>query len=211
MITLSDKRKIAEWRRHEKIIRYEFYRVFSNRDKFEKYKQIVTNNPAIDRTGAEFHNFVLVNYVTFIQAAIRRQAGQDRDEISLINLIKDIRDNSSILSREWYYYKFGDNMITKNVFNQQAGKRAAFNRSIAERDVKRLERASKKIRILCNRTVAHTSNNAKPKVTFDEVNKCLKVYEEILQRYTILLTGAQTSYLPISTTGWEAIFTQKWI
>jgi len=190
-----------------------------SREIYNDYLNIIIQNKEIESEGVLFHNWVIDNYVTFVAMAIRRQVeNNDRhqDVISLAKLIGDISKHSEKLSRKWYislytkepsdYWK----CVADESFTNLAGNGSYFDSQIAIRDLAKLSDASKKITNLATLSIAHYTEKSLPILTFDEVNCCIDIFRELMQKYILLLTASDNAIVPVIDR-WQGIFTKAWI
>src|SRR5690606_25969898 len=86
-----------------------------------------------------------------------------------------------------------------------------FDPHIASADIGILRGASKKIIHVVNHEIVHHDKVRAPELTWKEIEACIKVVCDILQKYYLLFTGSSIKLDYITQEPWEWIFTQKWI
>jgi len=190
--------------------------LLSARQIYKGYGEIVVANPEVQTLGATFHSFVVDGYVTQISMAVRRQLDTDPDTMSLAHLITEIRDNPGSITRSDYVARYTDmpigigEAIGSQHFDELAGPGEDFDPAIAHADFDTLKEASRKLKSLADRKIAHRSKQPSPKLTFDEVDQCIEVIKKLAQKYITLLTGGHLELEPVLL-DWQEAFTKKWI
>lgn len=210
----------SDWVVWQKVITDDLIRLHSHRQIYNEYVRIIQQNKSVMNDGVIFHNWVVDNYVTFVAMTIRRQADNNAkysDVISLAKLISDITKHPKDLTRSWYV-----GLWTKGVpdsfqegqanqtFTSNAGSGEYFDSAIGFSDLARLTAASSKIKRLATLSIAHNTKKLLPKVTFDEVNACIDMFRELVQKYILLLTASSNAIEPVID-DWQNIFTKKWV
>lgn len=211
-----DPQRLAKWQRWRKQIESELIHLLGSRQIYKTYGEMVMNNEAVQKGGPLFHNWIVDNYVTFVAMSIRRQADTDDDVVSLARLIADIRDNPESLTREGHVFRY-KNMplglgpgIGDQTFTENAGAGEHIDPLFADKDLEKLKQASRKVNLLANRTIAHKSRKAVPKLTFNDVDEAIEAIKEIAQKYILLLTAGHNVLEPVMD-DWQEIFTKKWL
>jgi len=210
---MFDKQKITKWQRWQKDIENDIIYLLTNRKIYKSYGEIVNGNTGIQNNGVLFHNWIKVNYVTFVAMSIRRQLDKDYDVISLERLLSDIKSNPESLSRKWHaslYDGFIVNNYADQMFNKYAGSGDYIDPVIIEKDLSELKSAGENIKKLADRSIAHKTTKAKPELTFNDADTCIETIKKIASKYRLLLTAQGGDLEPIID-DWQNIFTQKWI
>jgi hypothetical protein len=211
---------IEIWTQQIQKISDELENLLLHRQIYSRYGEMVNSNRRVGSDGVAFHNWVRINYVTFVAMSIRRQMGEGPDEISLIKLIDDIRRNSNEITRDWYRTLYPDRVLfgidlasdmANQFFDKAGGKGKSFDPGIAEKDLKELRTLGKDIKLLATRTIAHNIDKEIPRLTFDQVDQCIDKFKEITSRYLLLLTAAGNNLETVMVDDWQAIFTKPWI
>ena len=213
---MFDRQKVSKWNRWIEQIETDIVQLLSSRMLYKCYGDIVRSNADVMNDGAFFHNWIVDNYVTYVSMAIRNQLDNDGDSISLVRLMRDIKDNPESLARNEYialYISLPVDIATSEgnrCFNENAGEGDYIDPMIIESDLAILFEASKNISNLASRRVAHHSSRAVPSMTFDEVDSCIEIIKTIARKYILLLKASDNILEPI-TPEWRNIFTKKWI
>lgn len=211
-----DRQKLEKWNRWIAQIETDMINLLSARQIYKGYGEIVVANPEVQAEGATFHSFVVDGYVTQISMAVRRQLDTDPDTISLAHLITEIKDNPGAITRADYVARYKDmpmgvgEAIGNQHFTELAGPGDNFDPAIAQADLETLKEASRKLKSLADRKIAHRSKQPSPKMTFNEVDECIEVIKKLAQKYITLLTGGNHELEPVLL-DWREAFTKTWI
>jgi hypothetical protein len=211
--------KFAKWLRWIEKIKGETQTLLINKAVHEKYLDIVKANPEI-QSPSDFHEWTIRNYGSFMIMAVRRQLDTDSDVISLKRLLEELRDNSTLLTKEWFrtfYEGMADNLpippsgFADADFESNAGTFDYFDPEIAEVDLAKLDKLGKNIRKFANKKIAHNTS-VEVIVTFNEINAFVEEFEIVVKKYILLFTAsAYSSLTPTWQDDWEEIFTKPWI
>ena len=207
-LSKSAKAMITKWKLWNSAIEDELTQLLASQQIFRYYKVFVQANPKIDRSGMIFHHWVRDNYYTYVAMAIRRQVDLKKDVISLMRLIDGIKKNPQYLTRAWHMSLYSPAMqaAANDFFTKMAGTGSYFDPKIAERDLKKLEEISSKVTQIADRAIAHNSNRPSGNVTFNEIDECIRGFQEMAQKYYLLLTASSINLDPSMDHSWLAIF-----
>ena len=98
--------KICKWVRWLDRIEEELTLLVWSKSIYLELHEIIAKNPQIDH-GNRFWDWISKNYVESSLMGIRRQIDKDPQTISLFNLIRDIEENSTLLTREFHNSLYG--------------------------------------------------------------------------------------------------------
>jgi hypothetical protein len=149
--------------------------------------------------GAELASWMGQNYVAFAATAIRRMVEQPRNKwksISLIILLKELAANNSLLTRKRFrslWKATVPDRFANKAFAAITRSKVATTMSAARinRDIRALEAASRKIKKLVDKVVAHTETDLRkvPRVRYADIDKAIDLLHETYTRYRLLLEG----------------------
>lgn len=214
--TETDEQIIQRWRVWIHEILVEAQNLLTSQSIYHQYLEIVKANSEIQQPP-RFHNWVRKNYATSIAMHIRRELGEDNDEVSLAKLLCEIKSNSRLITKQIHaeLYK-GSNAegYADATFESLAGLGESFDGGIAKTDLKKLREIGKHIQNYATNRLAH-SLLSQPLIeppTYDDLDKFIEEYHQILKRYVCLFTGSgYPSLTPVPQYDWEEIFTKPWI
>lgn len=221
------QQKIEKWQRQIDRIRDLVAQMQDYRRWNRVYEEIVAANPQL-RPGMPVVDYFRNVYCDYAVMAIRRQARDQKDSISLIGLLRDIADNAAFLTLDWTrdlyeqphaltgaaYGRGTAHALAEKTFKQFAdgsGRQLAVAYVLA--DIARLEAGTKKVLDHSDRVVAHDDpRGPQQSATFDDLNVAIEAIAEITRRYVLLLTGDNMlTTTPIDTTNALRTFTFPWI
>ena len=211
-------KRLQKWIRWIDQIRIDTENILSNKEIYDQYLGMVKANKNI-QSPPDFHQWISRNYGGYVVMAIRRQLDNDHDVISLKRLLTELKQSPRLLTKQWFkilYSNFAKNTpiplesFADRDFEAHAGNLEYFDPAVAEADLLKLEELGKAITHYANKQIAHKTT-VKSKLTFGEINKFLKEFEDIVKKYVLLFTGAgYISLTPEYGYSWLAIFTKAW-
>lgn len=212
-------KRFQKWIRWIDQIRIDTENILSNKEIYDQYLEIVKANKKI-QTPSDFHEWTSRNYGSYIVMAIRCQLDDDKDVISLKHLLKELKQSPQLLTKRWFRSLYSNSVnklpipleaFADSDFETCGGNLEYFDPSIAETDLLKLEKLGKTITRYANKQIAHKTK-VKSKLTFSEINKFLKEFEDIVKKYILLFTGAgYVSLTPEYGYDWLEIFTKVWM
>jgi hypothetical protein len=196
----SNAQLFGKWRRWlHRIENDQLQDLLINRHIFHQFRGCIAPHVGSDH-GAELASWMGQNYVAFAATAVRRMVEPPKanwKSISLIILLTDLAANDSLLTRERFrgLYKnsvaerFADRDFATITGSETASKMSAAR---INRDIRALKAASKKIKTLVDKVVAHTEADRRkvPRVQYGEIDKAIDLLEATFKRYCLLLNGS---------------------
>jgi len=195
-----------------------------NRFFFREFYEIKENNPKLN-VNNHFFNWIWENYIFSASMGVRRLADRNLRTNSLYVLLKEIKDNPEILSRERYVSKFvKDSGFSREeasmFFDDLVGEGKQHIDPIeVQRDIDILVEKYGKLRAYINKTIAHAERKAHAKIekpedlpTIGDLDDCIDYMEQLFKKYyAIFYQGAYTTLLPTIQYPWKDIFKCPWI
>jgi hypothetical protein len=186
---------------------------------WRRVHEIAETNAEISNQPSVFWDFLGQTYAATQAIAIRRQADTRQDVCSLGLIIKQIRDNAKVLTRESYISLFdqsNDLMVQRGNagFDAVAGSGDHLDPSIPCADLAALQAAAKRVRLYANEHIAH--NAAEPLITtmptYGDLHGAIDAIGETCRKYVVLLTASwPAQWEPVIQEDWEAIFRVPWL
>ncbi|MBI2601289.1 hypothetical protein HYW42_05045 [Candidatus Daviesbacteria bacterium] len=216
---MSTDPKFQKWLKWIEQIRDDTESLLINKAIHKRYLEIVKANPDI-QSPSDFHEWTVRNYGSYMVMGIRRQLDTDSDVISLRRLLKELKDNPSLLTKKWFrtlYSSLEDKMpipaesFADGDFERHAGKLEHFDPKIAEDDLAKLGELGKNIITFANKKLAHNTT-VQVTVTFNEINAFFEEFEKIVMKYILIFTAAgYDSLTPTWGYDWDEVFTKPWV
>ena len=187
--------------------------------------QIVASNPALIGTPSTYWWFMDLTFGDYAILAVRRQLKDDGDSISLLRLLRQLREHPKSITRAWFEQpppvECGEFMRLKafewshGFFNQFAEPdEAHVSPSIVERDAVELKQALATVETFADRMVAHLDRRpAPPRPHAPELYAGIERVLEIFHRYrTLIWRGDHDFNIPQSVgEEWRDLFRRPWI
>ena len=211
---------VAKWRSWiEEPIRNDIIDMHFKRLIWREVNQMMKDNPEVGDLPSAFWDFHHDNYAVALAIAVRRQADTNPGTCALARLIKEMRDKSDLLTREYFVGLWDrtdeiDVQHANRAFDQLAGEGAEhLDPAVAKRDLEALQVAARKVRLYVDQHVAH--DQAEPTAalpTYEELHAAVDTIGEIFKRYTVVLTAGEYFALePYIQDDWKAIFRTAWL
>jgi len=190
---------IGKWRRWlHRIENDQLQDLLINRHIFQQFRDCIAPHVGSDR-GADLASWMAQNYMAFAATAIRRMVEPPKDSwksISLIILLTELAANDSLLTRERFRALYKNSVAVRFAdrdFVKVTGSKSATTMSAARinRDIRALKTASKRIKKLVDKVVAHTEMDRRnvPRVQYGQIDNAIDLLEATFRRYCLLLTG----------------------
>ena len=161
------------------------------------------------RQPSTFHDLFRDSYIAFAVSSVRRLGSRRRDDISLRNLICEIKKRKDMIPPD----RFNDLLYDYPVKTMD-GNQANIPESIINRDLERLENSIKSIKDFADQYIAHLQPidiDGPPK--FGELDEAIDCLEKLTIRYGHILMerGIKENMLPTWQYRWEQIFYAPWL
>ena len=158
------------------------------------------------------------NYATATAIGIRRQLDPDPRSVSLASLLSMITETicqrPKILSRAEFIknYRLQLRFAAEKQFDRLVGKGAdRVNCSQVRRDAQKLRNDTVAVRRFANKRAAHWDRRTVPKSTLGELDNALTLVVELVNKYSMILTGNHASLDVALTPEWTEVFEVPWI
>lgn len=161
--------------------------------------------------GILFCDFVRKCYGIQAAVGIRRHIKTDDDSISLMRLIDQIEKCADQFTYEFYLkcYPINGYEWQKLTFNNFSVDGNVISEQKIKDDIRELEKIGGNVTSLVDRGIAHLDKRGiEESVTYNDLGKCLDLFNSIARKYITLLTSAGDLTLePIIQFNWKNIFT----
>ncbi|NOT25282.1 MAG: hypothetical protein HOP16_04180 [Acidobacteria bacterium] len=221
---LSDDQVWERWRADIDRVKEDLYELFASRRAFLEVSELFRTNDRLQREGGNVWQWLLVNYASFVVMRIRREVDGQRNVISLNQLFSEVKERPSVITRQRYLtmlrVKAGEPLYVVN--DQYFTKRWARPDAVGcadeiidvervESDRRALDKATKPVQEVGNRSIAHRQRVEPAELTLPAVDEALRVLEELLKSYYVLLHGASLSQAePIPQYDTLAVYSFPW-
>lgn len=195
-------------------IRKDMSRVRNDAAIFSTFRQIVLDNRAwiAEHKGERFCEFIFRSYVAAASLGVRRHVKKKGDAVSMAKLIAQMQLCPNQITIDFYRAKFpsdpNDIGWQSSSFRRLSEDGKAVSLSILERDASALKQLSTTIETYADRVLAHLDPKGfTDTFTFDELDKAIRNFDELVCRYEGFLTGSSSNTLEaVVQFPWERIF-----
>jgi len=212
---MDDDKLFMKWDGWLEKIQADIRGLLVSQDIFLEVQKIIRANPRI-HTPSLFYKWMAEVYGNNVAVGIRRQQDSDRESVTLRRLLEEIRDNPQVLSRDRYValYKEGEaEEFGHRDFDKIAGQgRSHIDPAMVINDLEQLEQKTRNVKQYVDRRIAHMDKRApKGLPTFGEVDECLNLFKQLLEKYLLIFRAATYVILPVRDYDWKQIFREPWI
>lgn len=194
-----------------------------NQHIFWEVHDIIRTNPELQNASSAFYQWMGSTFVHSTVLAVRRQVDSDRNSVSLIRFLRELQKYPELISRSYHETLYSRpeysvdfaRSAARHTYDRYVGPNAdVLDVNTIQDEIQRLNTSSEKIHHYADRVVAHYDSRGITQETpkFDDVRDCLRLIEEVVLRYVLLLKGAwQDSLLPTFQYDWKNVFRVTWI
>ena len=217
--------KFEKWEKWIEIIYYEqAVELVESKCIFWKVQNIIKNNPKIQKPNS-FYGYVGYTYFDYAVSAIRRQVKSDKQSISFVRLLEEIKETPDILSRDRFVTLYRKNMQknASRLFTKKFSGNCSdhIDPDIVQKHLDELGgsmskvEAFAKVHRFADRRVAHRDKRQSAVPTFNELDTCINCLQKLISEYWFLFKAEDLSncFVPssIETDYFQEIFSQPWI
>jgi len=214
---LSTKKE-QEWISMLKQIEKSTSDLLLNRLFFREFMSIVEANPQLPENNY-FIVWMWENYLYNAAIGVRRFVDKDTRSVSLYLLLKDIKENNEILSRERYTALFKDTGFADDFdyinrgFDELVGEgKKHIEPADVEDDINKLIRRTEVLTTYVNKTVAHLDKeNLETLPTIKDLDDSIDLIVKLVQKYYAILHAGTTILQPVPQRPWKSIFNVVWL
>lgn len=208
--------KLKKWLQWLEVIKAEVQDLVMAQRTFHEVQQLIIDNPSLHQPNS-FYDYLSRTYVSHVVIGLRRQIKYDNQSISMARLFKELIESPQVLTRS-YYVGLYKGSVTEDFadkdFNKFAVPGAPYIDPIfVDTDLTRLRDATKRCEDFADKRVAHRDKREPKELpTFNEVDACITLLDELYVRYFMLFHASHMdSLLPTRQYDWKAIFRVPWI
>jgi hypothetical protein len=195
--TTMPSTRLAAWTRHLGKVTDEVLSLIHDRDVWRTISEIGVANPTVVANPFVMGHFNTLYYRRAL-VSVRAMVDPSPDSDSLLTLLTDIAAHPGDLE-------------TTDPEMQLAGT-ATIDPAKVLADIDRLKTAGATTKRYVNKRIAHIDRSGAPTVpTAPEIDAAVKLIGELLQKYTLLLTGGDLRLGVLVTFDWTSVFTVPWI
>ena len=211
--------KLAKWNKWLDTIYKEVVRLVEHQQTFRNVQDIINANPEIQKPN-KFYRFLEDTYGAFSIMGIRRQIKHDKDSISLVRLLREIKQCPSLLSRDRFVELYPANMQSEAscIFDKRFSGSCMdhVDPAIVQQHLDGLKAHGDTVEAYADKRVAHRDKREPKNIpTFGELNPPIDFLEKLTTKYSLLIKAEDltNTFVPrfISEVDMEVIFSVPWI
>jgi hypothetical protein len=208
--------KIQQWKEGLELITNDITDTIESLFVFKRLAEIVQANARINKDNL-FWDHLTASFASILVLGVARQVDERTEVISLLKLLKDVRDNVSIVTRDWFADQYEPNLprqIGEQHFAEHFGSATALDVTIVEKDIAELVSKTNTVARYRHTRIAH--KNADKRLVIElkvsELEDALNAIEELVIKYQLLLNQAGFEKLmPEIHYDWEELLRTAWI
>ena len=207
--------KLGKWLRWIEIIKDEVQDLVVAKHTFHEVQGMIRNNPRLHQHSS-FYNYLARTYVSHVVIGIRRQIKCDTQSISMTRLFTEMIESPQTLPRTYYTAKYMGSV--ESLADRDFDKFAVpdgphIDPNLISSDLANLQAASKCCEYFADRRIAHRDTREPKKLaTFNEVDACIDLLDELYVKYHLLFhAAAKDTLLPTWQYDWKAVFRVSWL
>ena len=190
---------------------------------FWEIQEIFKTNSRLSSTPSIFNQWMASGFIQSAALGVRRQADKDDNCVSLYRFLLELKKFPVLASREYVVGMYSASRLPGHVGEHLAN--GDYDRLVGpslsqpnpdqiQTEIDELLTKTDQIRHYVDRRAAHYDQRGvqKPIPTFNDLTECLILFERLIKKYKILLTGAgQSTLLPVFQYDWKAVFYFPWL
>lgn len=214
--------KQEKWIAWSNIILIDTQKLLIKTKLFEDYARIVESNLEI-QNPSDFHDWTRRNYYESALMGIRRLLDTNRDCISLVNLMEELKCYYAELTKDFYLrdypINYGNLPTTRDYasdrFDAEFSENGEFlSQSIVEKDINDLKTKTKLVESFIDNTLAHHNKGQRGEqsISTTNVQEAIKEIEDLAIKYLELVgKGGFVGLTPTWQYDHTSIFTKAWV
>ena len=208
--------KLKKWLRWFEVLHGEIQDLIVAKHTFQEVQKMIRDNPNLHQHSS-FYDYLSRTYVSHVVIGIRRQIKFDSKSISMARLFDEMISTPQTFQRTYYTNKY-KGLIVKDFANKDFDKFAIPNSlhidpNLVATDLERLKLATERCEDYADKRIAHRDNQEpKEPPTFNEVDDCINLLDELYVKYYLLFhASGMDTLLPTWQYDWQAIFHVPWL
>lgn len=213
-------KKDEKWQKMLETIVEELADLRANHHIFQEFMKIVESNPKLPDNSL-FIVWAWKNYLFTAAMGVRRQLSDKYHDVSLVNLLEEIKAEPEVLSRERYASLFrgtgleSDFCYINSCFDSIVGEGRAFlDPADIEKDMNDLKTTAECLKDYATKTIAHAGRDAtsiKVVPTIKDLDASLDLFEQVLKKYFALINAGGIELPTVAQEPWKEIFSIPWL
>ena len=208
--------KLNKWYQWLEVLHTEIQDLVVAKHTFLEVQKMIRDNPQL-HLPSSFYDYLSRTYVSHSVIGIRRQIKLSGDSISIVRLFKEMIASPRSFSRDHYTQKYKGSVVedlADNDFNRFAlSDSSHIDSNLIQSDLTCLKEAAKRCEDYADKRIAHRdTREPKELPTFNEVDDCINLLDELYVKYYLLFhASSMDTLLPTWQYDWQAIFHVPWL
>lgn len=148
-----------------------------------------------------------MSFAAYNVSMVRQMVDDDKDTLSLLNLLRDIAEHPEEISRRWYVAQWNPDFheVAERRFDALVGKgRRHLTREIVQTDLRRLTVRTARVVKWTNEHVAHRARRPTTAATFRDLRFAIENINRIANKYAALLHDREV-VMPVIQEQWRQV------
>lgn len=208
--------KLKKWLRWLEVIKCEVQDLVMAKYTFHEVQKLIKDNPLLHKPSS-FYDYLSQTYVSHVVIGLRRQIKSDDQSISMVRLFEEMIAAPESLTRTYYVGLYKGSAVqdlADGDFNKfSAPGSAHIDPTLVADNLASLRSASTRCEDFADKRVAHRDKREPKQLpTFNEVDACIDLLDQLYVRYFLLFHASEMdSLLPTWQYDWQEIFRVPWI
>lgn len=208
--------KLKKWLRWLKIVEGEVRDLVVAKHIFHEVQGMIHDNPRLHQYSS-FYDYFSNTYVSHVVIGVRRQIKCGNQSISMARLFKEMIATPEVFTRAHYTAKYKGSAkedFANTTFDKFAPRNAPhINPNLVAADLARLQAVPKHCEDFADKRVAHRDTGELKEIpTFNEIDACIDLLDELYVKYHLLFHGSGMETLfPTWQYDWTSIFRVPWL
>jgi hypothetical protein len=183
---------------------------------YRELQSTIDKNKGIQKPSL-FYDFMFSSYAAWAVMTVRRIVKSQKDSVSFTGLLKDMKINHILLTRERFVSLYTPEMkdCAEGSFDRISGAKSLSHiaSDMLSTDIAELEAVTNAIEVYADKIVAHHDQRKLTKLpTWDDLEKCISVIEKLALKYQFLLRARDDdTLLPAILYNWKEVFYIPWL
>jgi len=208
---------LTKWISELRIIHAEVRSLLLSSKIFWEVQKILEANPEA-LCHRLFNDWMATNYAVATAIGIRRQIDVDSRSVSMKGLLLHVKAElacrSDLLSRENFIANYRPELasVADSEFDRLVGgTESRVEVPYIQRDLDKLDTVTAGVKHFANKRIAHRDAKGIEKRKLGELDDCLEVLAEMVDRYARIMAGSGSDVLPDLPSDWKCVFETAWI
>ena len=202
--------KIKRWQEDIEKITGDVEDLLYSKSQAEELERIIRANLFVQQNIGSFWEHYKLNLTYFLISKIWHQIDEDNKSLSLINLLKDLLNNHTFITKQWWIGQ--SEWLSSETFEKEFGKES-LNPNILCQDIQNLKKVTTEIEQVRHKRIAHTDKDGRlaSKISHAKITEATDLIEKLVIKYLLLLTQSGRDGLTPTPDDWQVTFTKEWI